>query len=163
MFIILIKIFYKRYLVNNHILSLNTKGSIQLYCLSGNLLAIIYVTQYIMFEWQGYMPIDGDESTSSPKDGLVDMEEVMGWLLRSQTSTPTFDCSGNSNSTVTSCAPLTTQSTILSCDCTNLHSYDVEQQQGVNNKFNIQCCASNTIFEDPLRSDMTTYIVQADD
>ncbi|CAM6101939.1 unnamed protein product [Calypogeia fissa] len=39
--------------------------------------------------------------TNSPRDGQVDMEEVMGWLL-ARTPTPTCNGSGNSNSTVTS-------------------------------------------------------------
>ncbi|KAL3679049.1 hypothetical protein R1sor_022005 [Riccia sorocarpa] len=38
---------------------------------------------------------------TSPKDGQVDMEEVMGWLL-TRTPTPTYDGDGNSDSTVTS-------------------------------------------------------------
>ncbi|KAL2613854.1 hypothetical protein R1flu_025546 [Riccia fluitans] len=53
------------------------------------------------------IPVDGDHRDvgyiSSPKDGQVDMEEVMGWLL-TRTPTPTCDGSGNSNSTVTSSA-----------------------------------------------------------
>lgn len=38
---------------------------------------------------------------NSPRDGHVDMEEVMGWLL-ARTPTPTCNGSGYSNSTVTS-------------------------------------------------------------
>lgn len=108
------------------------------------------------------MSTNVDDSTTSPKEGHIDMEEVMGWLVRSQTSTPTFDCSSNSNSTVTSCTPLPSLPTIVSYDSTNPDSFGVEQQQAINAKFNIQCCANNLVFEEPTSFDMTTYIVQGE-
>lgn len=49
----------------------------------------------------------------SPKDGQVDMEEVMSWLL-TQTPTPTFNCGSNSNSTITSCTESPSPSAIVS-------------------------------------------------
>jgi hypothetical protein len=66
--------------------------------------------QFTKIVVQNYLMI---EDAMSPKDGQVDMEEVMSWLL-TQTPTPTFDCGGNSNSTVTSCTESLSPSAIVS-------------------------------------------------
>jgi hypothetical protein len=108
------------------------------------------------------LPTNIEYSTTSPKDGPIDMEEVMGWLLRSQTSTPTFDCSGNSNSTVTSCTPLTSPSTIFSSNSTDIDTFGFEQL-GYNAKFGIQGSANKLEFEESLNWHITTSFVTAED
>ncbi|KAG0582158.1 hypothetical protein KC19_3G038300 [Ceratodon purpureus] len=90
------------------------------------------------------------------------MEEVMGWLLRSQTSTPTFDCSGNSNSTVTSCTPLASPSTIPSVDSIDIDPFGIEQL-GHNVKFEIQGSANDYVLEESLTWHMTANFVIGED
>lgn len=108
------------------------------------------------------MPPNAEDSSTSPKDGPIDMEEVMGWLLKSQTSTPTFDCSANSNSTVTSCTPLTSPSNIFNSANRESCSFGVEKLD-FNVKFDIRDSANDSAFEESLSSHMTTNFVIAED
>ncbi|XP_024400444.1 uncharacterized protein [Physcomitrium patens] len=67
---------------------------------------------------EGILPASVDDSATSPRDGPVDMDEVMGWLLTSaQTPTPTIDCSADSvHPSVSSCGRMKSPSAILRVD-----------------------------------------------